>query len=763
MYEKHFGLRQKPFRSLPRGAEVYTGPEASRLAKTASKALAYGDAIFLITGAAGVGKTTLAHWVLQERAEQASLICVPRARLGHDEVLDFLLDQLGASAVPAGMLRKDTLCKQLLAEKSHPKGPVCVLVEDAARIGEDGLIELESLTAADGDEFTGAQLVLLGNPNLELELKAAPLARILQRVRGRFQQKPLGASELTAYLEHGFSLTDKAFDDLFTDGSAELLFMLTAGTPRMLNAVVESALAAAASANFRQVDLPLIRRVAEEEHCLEAPSIPQPSPQPRPAAPAEVGRSDARKESAALYATLPDLDKLAPGLTSGLAPNETRPIAKPRPVAPVIEPETRRIKPAESDDSQLDSDPIPTLFSSTRMEAPVAEKPAAASKSQEIIEQNDPPAWERDPTLAELRPDLEALELAMAQFADEEPAKPNQSAESDPVVELKDPTFMGVPEITLDVAIREKIAEATEALQKHDATIAEDDVAGAPAPLPKPKPAAAKASPEPPAITPEKAKPKPAAAPVKAKGEPAATAPAKANPQPRPQPAPQAEQARPAPPRSNPSKAPVTPKAAAPSDYNELAAGIANAKTLEDMDDRMAETLFGEEFSAIAAQVAAQVAANPPPAEADNDDDGSLELELVEDDEVANDNDADGNESQYEREFKAVYGEHALEVNLQGDAPQGGLDLSASQRLATVRALNANRNSLRQSAANQARPGNGRSPEFAKPAATPQPIEEQISTSMTQTLRALSARPKPANDDDDDAPRGGFFSRFKRS
>jgi len=85
----------------------------------------------------------------------------------------------------------------------------------------------------------------------------------------------------------------------------------------------------------------------------------------------------------------------------------------------------------------------------------------------------------------------------------------------------------------------------------------------------------------------------------------------------------------------------------------------------------------------------------------------------------------------------------------------------ASQRLKTVRALNADLHpSLRE-------PTNGAS---EQPAA-PEPIEDQINTSMTQTLKALNVRPPISDrdapgsldDDDEQQKKGGFFSRFKRS
>jgi hypothetical protein len=85
------------------------------------------------------------------------------------------------------------------------------------------------------------------------------------------------------------------------------------------------------------------------------------------------------------------------------------------------------------------------------------------------------------------------------------------------------------------------------------------------------------------------------------------------------------------------------------------------------------------------------------------------------------------------------------------------MDTSASQRLATVRALNGGE----PGAASETSP----QPPPPPPAAEqPQSIEDQINTSMTQTLETLSVRPEPVGDDsDDEETKKGFFSRFRRS
>jgi hypothetical protein len=187
----------------------------------------------------------------------------------------------------------------------------------------------------------------------------------------------------------------------------------------------------------------------------------------------------------------------------------------------------------------------------------------------------------------------------------------------------------------------------------------------------------------------------------------------------------------------------------ADAELEKIAAELAKAKTIEDVDDRMAETLFGEEINLIAAQVVA----NPPTSASANDDVTPVAKGTLVTAQTA---------SQPESSAEAGP-EIALETRAHGNS---GLDLSASQRLKTVRALNANPQPPA-AGVKPAGPANG-SGAPAPPVPTPEPIEDQINTSMTQTLKALNVRPpvatQPRDDDDDDQDRkkGGFFGRFRR-
>lgn len=780
MYEKQFGLNRRPFRANAAGSDVFVGPQTAKFMAAMKKGFNAGDAVVAVTGEPGVGKTTLVNRAINAVPGEKLVIRFSRMHLGHDEVLEFLLEQLESNELPKSTIKRINLFRDLLAARTSKGTRVIVILEDAVRIGEDALAEFESLTAA--GESAGANIVLMGEDALLEVLKTPALRRLNQRTRLRYPVQPLSAGELMAYMKHCFRNAGAEFDLLFEKNAAGMLFELSGGNPRVANNLVESILTATAEQNASKVSNQTIALVARDELGLtvslpqpepEVASEPEPAPVPEPEpAPEPVPEATLEPEPVPapepepepepepqpdltgdtnaipelIQDTLPDLEVLAPGLAAqGIVVSpESEPAATPD--------AADAADAAEADDNG--DDEIPTLFSSGRMVAPEPQpiavpdlatkteaepappaqaeetQPPAADSIPELGMEAEPPVaaeaapepepaapadaqpeavadWDRDPTLAELRPDIEALEQAMADF--EVPAEVADDKEPEPVPEvvLKDPTLPGVPEITLDVAIEQKISEAQEALEKTDGMIPES-------------------------AAPEKSE-------SADKPEPKVGVPPLVNPPP-------VEEAAEA--------------QKADTHIEKIAQGLAAAKSIDDVDDQMAETLFGAEFSLLAEEVVANApdlpANDPKPVAAGipADQDNSIE-EPAAPAAPASAAEAAGTETAMEQEFKEVYGEDALEVSIETNTG-GGLDISASQRLATVRALNADKAPVAPASNGATTPA---------PASAPEPIEDQINTSMTATLKALSKKaPAPVVDDDDDGEtKSGFFSRFKRS
>ena len=813
MYKNHFGLERRIFRGNAAGADVFVGPQTATILTSIKKALAAPDAVVTLTGPVGSGKSTVVAHSLGAISGKNAIVRVGRFPLQRGELLDLLFDHMRIQQRPQRGNQKLALFRQLLFNLAQNDSRMFILVEDAPFIGPDMLAELEVVTAADTGPSDGAAIVLMGDDYLKELIASKSLARLRQRIRLRRSLEPCSVEELGGYLRHCFRRAGGDFDKLFAAGATELLHELSGGILRVVNNLVESSIEAAAEAKAATVGLELVTRVADEEFGLTgtfsrlpeisskqpepkhsddvtaelvALSMPEPEPvaepfpepitepitEPTAAPTAETVDDDIPeliqdtqpalailndapqpakpKTQQRNHNTLPDIEALSaelgaapeipepatkatpapkpaprpepaveakakPPVAPKPAPKEkpvaTEPVvkAKPKPAAepqpapaaktstaeaPAPKPEPKAApkpppkptpKPAPEITLELEEEPrtdatetIPTLSDATgKVSSPVKKAPA----------DDDTPDWDRDPTLAELRPDLDALERAMAVAHGRDPdagdeAKPAAapSPKALPKDEIED-----IPEITLDDSINRKVdlaaLERKKRLEKEGRVEDEEQ-------------------------TEEK------------KEE-----------------VDEKERAR-------------QEKSAA--ELEKIAEGLARAKTIEDVDDKMAETLFGEELSVAAAAVAARVAEEAA-AEAAAASEPTTEGDSV--------SAARPPRTEMEKEFENVWGETpGIEVSIDSDLEdqKGGLDLSASQRLATVRALNTGKPNTASNDASGAP---------AAAAAKPDPIEEQITTSLTQTMKALKVNPDPAavNDDDDDERKGGFFSRFRRS
>jgi len=700
MYQNHFGLKKRPFRASASGNNVFVGPQTAATMAGLRKALLTPDAIASVSGSIGTGKTTIVNRAVGAVGEQRLIVTLGRIHLGHDEVLELLLEEMGADPIPVSTVQRFTKFRRLLQEQSNNNTRVVIVVEDAPRIGVEALAELEALTATDAGVSDGANIVLMGE-QMESLLGAPEMSRLKQRLRVRMSVQPLSANELHGYLNHCFRLAGNDFDAVFEQGSAELIHTLSGGIVRVANNLVESALTSAMDANQERVATALVKTVAASEYGLDVKEIPaevdiqsEPVPVAEPESKVELSPEPEPELEAE-----PDPEPVSqPESKVELSPE---PGPEPQPASVQAVPATELV--VDEDDGE---DEIPELIQDTlpnlAILAPALASPAKAEKSQIDI-----PAWERDPTLAELRPDLDALEHAMAVAQGIEPdSDENASAETESV---EIPEL--VPEITLDKQIEAKIEEAAEHLKQSEQETEEPKAETPAAPMPVMTP-------------PSVHSPKPVTKPV------AVAAP---EPMLAPQPPAKVQEA-------------VQDETEDNAELEEIAENIARARTIDDVDDKMAETLFGEEFSAIAAQIAERVAT-----ESANDE---LELAGEEPNAAVSNSDFGGS--------TAV----SVERTPAPRTPVAGSEGSAAERMATVRALNGTSNMTPPvpSSAESIVMADTTMHEPPHASEKPESIEEQINTSITQTLKTLNVRPAAGLVvEDDEEEKKGFFSRFRKS
>ena len=478
MYKQHFDLTGNPFRANAEGTAIFVGPQQARIVTSLKKDLTARDSVIVVSGTAGVGKTTIVTRALETNKALQMVAWIGRVKLPPDDVLQLLLPGFGIRRQFAGTIQRFAAFKQLLSRWAAADTRVVIVVEDAMRIGNDALLELESLTAADTGDGSGANIVLMGPPEMKKLIAAPSLARLRQRSRLVQTIAPFNAAEVQGYLKHCIRTAGGNYDAIFNANAADMLYRCSEGLPRVINNLCESALQAAAEDKAEKVSAELVQKVAAEVHGLE-PVLPASDPvaeqiAPKPPAAAAEPEPEPEPEEVPAAPT-PELEpEPEPEEAPAALTPEPEPEEKVEPIEAQFEmPQAKkRIPPLEmtgadfklpaidkqdamdQSDYETEEPPsadIPTLSDSMRVNHPIVENLAAPE---------EPPVTEPEAPVAEIEaepatptaeaaspiPDLDALNAAIS-AAHKRESEPN----IDPLEDQKPPLLEPeIHEITLE-------------------------------------------------------------------------------------------------------------------------------------------------------------------------------------------------------------------------------------------------------------------------------------------------------------------------
>lgn len=245
MYLEHFGLVTNPFALSPRLNFLYrTNPFEESMAH-----LVYGiennEAIIMITGAIGTGKTMAIQSFLSRLSDDFVFALVTNTRVDSKELLKLILEDLGLELAP-GMDKSDLLImfKDFLIRSSREGKRVLVVVDEAQNLDRDALEEIRLLTNLGQGEGQPVQVVLMGQPELLEVLNRDDLAQLRQRIRVHYHLDHLTAKEVRGYIEHRMQVAGGEAG-VFSSGACERIHELSGGVPRVVNTLAGDALLAA--------------------------------------------------------------------------------------------------------------------------------------------------------------------------------------------------------------------------------------------------------------------------------------------------------------------------------------------------------------------------------------------------------------------------------------------------------------------------------------------------------------------------------------
>ncbi len=284
MYERFYGLRERPFNLTPDPEFLYL----SRRHKEALDQVTYGvtrrEGFSLITGDVGTGKTTLC-WSLLGRLEgnvRTALVLNPM--LSEEDLLRTILQDFGVRGVgDAGDGAEDTSStplvpydpawmhglskKELLDElnnfllKRAQEDVFCVLILDEAQnLSGPCLEQLRMLSNLETAKKKLLQIIFVGQLELGDKLRSATMKALNQRISIRNRIEPLSRKETKDYIYHRLRVVKAPRDLMFTRSALGCIYRNSKGYPRIINLICDRALLAGFSERSYKINRSMIRK-----------------------------------------------------------------------------------------------------------------------------------------------------------------------------------------------------------------------------------------------------------------------------------------------------------------------------------------------------------------------------------------------------------------------------------------------------------------------------------------------------------------------
>ncbi len=264
MYAPHFGLRSEPFSLTPDPAFFYLSPDHAEALAGLKIGLENRRGLMLMIAEVGMGKTTLLYSMLDQLDPQVHTAYLSNTRLSFNELLRQALADLGQPCTSRDRVDLLNALNTFLHERASAGETAALIIDEAQNLDEETFEDLRLLSNYETYTDKLLQIVLVGQPELDVKLARPNLRQVTERVAVRCHINPLSRAESLRYLEHRLRVAGGDIR-IFTPAALELIIWKARGIPRRLNILCHSAMLFAYGRGARRVSFREARAAIREK------------------------------------------------------------------------------------------------------------------------------------------------------------------------------------------------------------------------------------------------------------------------------------------------------------------------------------------------------------------------------------------------------------------------------------------------------------------------------------------------------------------
>ena len=186
--------------------------------------------------------------------------------LPFEDLLWYVCDELDLQVKGQGQLGKIQAAQQFLLAQLRQGSTVALLIDEAQNLRDDVFENIRLLSNLETPREKLLQIVLSGQPELEIKLDRPELRQVKQRITLKWRLEGLREDEIGAFIECRLKAIDYGRNDLFPRDAIREIALYSKEVPRLVNIICDNALLIAYADSEKRVSADVIKEVAREMH-----------------------------------------------------------------------------------------------------------------------------------------------------------------------------------------------------------------------------------------------------------------------------------------------------------------------------------------------------------------------------------------------------------------------------------------------------------------------------------------------------------------
>lgn len=256
MYESHFELTEAPFSLTPDTLFFLNQKSHKEALNTILVALKHCEGFIKVVGEVGTGKTLLSRILLARLNQDFVTAYVPNPYLTPEELKAFVAQEIGAD-YDKSMASHELMSAlyRRLVQYCRSGKQVILIIDEAQAMPRDTVECLRLLTNLETEKRKLLQIVMLGQPELDVLLNRPDLRQLKQRIVFSEYLRPLDKQATRAYINYRLEQVQEQPSALLSSLAMTLVYFASGGVPRLINILCHKALICAYGRGHKRISV----------------------------------------------------------------------------------------------------------------------------------------------------------------------------------------------------------------------------------------------------------------------------------------------------------------------------------------------------------------------------------------------------------------------------------------------------------------------------------------------------------------------------